>query len=161
MADRIAIFPGSFDPITLGHVEIIERALLLFDRVIVAIGINTSKSTMFPVEQREAWIRSCFADEPRVLIERFQGLTVAYARQHDARFLIRGLRGAPDFEYEKSIDQLNKHLDADIETLYLISNPATGHISSTLVREVIRFRGHLQGLVPPHIIHDLYQPPNE
>jgi pantetheine-phosphate adenylyltransferase len=154
--ERVALFPGSFDPITLGHVEIIRRGLSMFDRIVVGIGINTQKSSMYPVAQRQAWIQALFANEPRVQVAAFEGLTVNFARQQGARFLLRGLRAAPDFEYEKNIDLLNQHLDGSIQTVYVISSPSTGHISSTLVREVIRFKGHLEGLLPDFMIPEIY-----
>ncbi|MBX3101374.1 MAG: pantetheine-phosphate adenylyltransferase [Bacteroidetes bacterium] len=154
--ERTAIFPGSFDPITLGHVEIIRRGLLLFDRIVVGIGINTQKVSMYPAAQRAAWLHTLFTNEPRVQVETFQGLTVHFARQQGAQFLLRGLRAAPDFEYEKNIDLLNQHLAENIQTVYLISSPPTAHISSTLVREVIRFHGNLQGLVPDFMIPEIY-----
>jgi pantetheine-phosphate adenylyltransferase len=153
---RIALFPGSFDPITFGHIEIVRRGLALFDEVIVGVGVNSTKQTMFPLEQRMKWIHEAFSDEPRVRIEAFEGLTVGYAHSVGARFLLRGLRDAPDFQYEKGINFLNKHLEAGIETVFLISDASTQTVSSTLVREVIRYRGSLEGLVPPGIIADVY-----
>ena len=141
---RTAVFPGTFDPITNGHIEIIERGLRIFDELIIGVGINTSKTTMFSPEVRTKWIEDLFRNEPRIRVVQFTGLTVHFAQQNDAQFLLRGLRAAPDFEYEKNIDLLNRQL-AVIETVFLISNPATGHISSSLVREVIRFRGNLNG----------------
>jgi pantetheine-phosphate adenylyltransferase len=156
MSPRVALFPGTFDPITYGHTEIIERALALFDRVVIGVGINSQKQTMFTVEQRVRWIGLHFKDEPRVSVETFTGLTVNYARQIGARYLLRGLRSAPDFEYEKNIDLLNQHLSPEVDTVYLIATPATHHISSTLVREVIRFKGNLEGLVPDAIVAEIY-----
>lgn len=153
---RRALFPGSFDPITLGHTEIIERSRELFDEVVVGVGRNTSKVTMFTVEQRVDWICQYFAHEPRLKVEAFDGLTVQFAQQIEARFLIRGLRSSPDFEYEKTIHLLNRHLNPKVDTIFLVSEPATNHISSTLVREIIRFRGSLDGLVPPLILPDIY-----
>ncbi len=151
-----ALFPGSFDPITNGHIEIIRRGLSLFDEIIVGIGLNTSKQPMFPPEQRLRWIAEAFQGEPRVQVRIYTGLTVRFAREIGARFILRGLRSAPDYEYERNIDLLNKYLDAEIETFYLLSSPETSFVSSTLVREVIRFHGHLEGLLPPHIIRDIY-----
>jgi pantetheine-phosphate adenylyltransferase len=156
MSHRIALFPGSFDPITLGHTEVVQRALGFFDVVLIAVGRNTSKNTMFTVEQRVQWIEQYFADEPRVRVESFDGLTVDFARKHGASYLLRGLRSSPDFEYEKNIYLLNHHLDPNIETVFLLSKPETNHISSTLVREVIRFKGEIRGLVPEAIILEIY-----
>jgi pantetheine-phosphate adenylyltransferase len=154
---RRALFPGSFDPITLGHIEIIQRGLALFDEIIVGIGINTSKQAMFSPEVRQRWIEKAFENEPRVRVACYTNLTVLFAREVGAKFILRGLRSAPDYEYERNIDLLNKQLDPAIETLYLLSSPQTSFVSSTLVREVIRFRGRLEGLLPPHIIEDIYK----
>ncbi|MEN2992949.1 MAG: pantetheine-phosphate adenylyltransferase [Bacteroidia bacterium] len=151
-----ALFPGSFDPITNGHIEIIRRGLALFDEIVVGIGLNTSKQPMFSPDQRQKWIEEAFRKEARVKVCTYTGLTVRFARQIGAKFILRGLRSAPDYEYERNIDLLNKSLDPDIETFYLLSSPETSFVSSTLVREVIRFHGHLEGLLPPHIIRDIY-----
>ncbi|MCS7161869.1 MAG: pantetheine-phosphate adenylyltransferase [Bacteroidia bacterium] len=151
-----ALFPGSFDPITNGHIEIIRRGLALFDEIVVGIGLNTTKQPMFSPDQRQKWIEEAFRHEARVKVCTYTGLTVRFARQIGAKFILRGLRSAPDYEYERNIDLLNKSLDSDIETFYLLSSPETSFVSSTLVREVIRFHGHLEGLLPPHIIRDIY-----
>ncbi|MCS7188979.1 MAG: pantetheine-phosphate adenylyltransferase [Bacteroidia bacterium] len=151
-----ALFPGSFDPITNGHIEIIQRGLALFDEIIVGIGVNNSKQAMFSPEQRYSWIQETFAQEPRVKVHIYTGLTVEFANKVNARFILRGLRSAPDYEYERNIDLLNKYLDSSIETFYLLSSPQTSFVSSTLVKEIIRFHGHLEGLLPPHIIRDIY-----
>lgn len=151
-----ALFPGSFDPITNGHTEILQRGLTLFDEIIVGIGLNTAKQPMFSPEQRKKWIEEAFAHEPRIQVHTYTGLTVRFAQEIGARFILRGLRSAPDYEYERNIDLLNKYLDSGIETFYLLSSPETSFVSSTLVREVIRFHGHLEGLLPPHIIRDIY-----
>ncbi|RMF53622.1 MAG: pantetheine-phosphate adenylyltransferase [Bacteroidetes bacterium] len=151
-----ALFPGSFDPITNGHIEIIRRGLALFDEIVVGLGLNTSKQPMFSPDQRLRWIVEAFRDEPRVQVRPYTGLTVQFAREVNAQFILRGLRSAPDYEYERNIDLLNKYLDPSIETFYLFSSPETSFVSSTLVREVIRFHGHLEGLLPPHIIRDIY-----
>lgn len=153
---RIAVFPGSFDPITFGHIEIVRRGLKFFDEIVVGIGINTQKKTMFSLEQRRAWIQRVFEAEPRVTIEGFEGLTVTFARDQGAGFLLRGLRDAPDFQYEKNVNFLNKHLDNSVETVFLISDAATQTVSSSLVREIIRYKGQLEGLLPESIIQDIY-----
>lgn len=154
---RRALFPGSFDPITLGHIEIIRRGLSLFDEIVVGLGLNTSKQPMFSPEDRLRWIQKTFAEEPRVVVRPYTSLTVLFAREIGARFILRGLRSAPDYEYERNIDLLNKQLDPTIETFYLLSSPETSFVSSTLVREVIRFHGHLEGLLPEHIVKDIYR----
>lgn len=152
-----ALFPGSFDPITNGHVEIIRRGLRLFDEIVIGIGLNSQKTPMFPVSLRHKWIQQAFADSTRIHVATYTGLTVEFARQIGAQCILRGLRNAPDFEYERNIDLLNKSLAPEIETVYLISSPQTSYVSSTLVREVIRFRGNMEGLLPPHVIQDILQ----
>ncbi|MDW8334212.1 MAG: pantetheine-phosphate adenylyltransferase [Bacteroidia bacterium] len=156
---RTALFPGSFDPITCGHVEIVRRGLKIFDRIVVGVGVNTSKTPTFSVEKRVEWIEKCFENDARVEVRTYQGLTVHFARECGAEFILRGLRAAPDFEYEKNIDLLNNHLFPGVQTVYLIAFPETAHISSTLVREVVRFGGILDGLVPPHVVEDIVRMP--
>lgn len=153
---RTALFPGSFDPITFGHLEIAERALEMFDHLVIGVGVNSQKKTMFSAEQRKAWIARYFEDEPRVKVTEFSALTVEHAKEVGAKFLLRGLRSAPDFEYEKSIDILNRHLAEGIDTVYLIAQADTQSVSSSLVREVIKFKGNLKGLVPDFIVDDIY-----
>lgn len=152
-----ALFPGSFDPITNGHVEIIRRGLRLFDEIVIGIGLNSQKTPMFPASLRHKWIQQAFADSTHIHVTTYTGLTVEFARQIGAQCILRGLRNAPDFEYERNIDLLNKSLAPEIETVYLISSPQTSYVSSTLVREVIRFGGNMEGLLPPHVIQDILQ----
>lgn len=152
-----ALFPGSFDPITNGHIEIIRRGLQLFDEIVIGIGLNSQKTPMFPASLRHKWIQQAFADSTRIHVATYKGLTVEFARQIGAQCILRGLRNAPDFEYERNIDLLNKSLAPEIETVYLISSPQTSYVSSTLVREVIRFGGNMEGLLPPHVIQDILQ----
>ena len=154
---KIALFPGSYDPITLGHVEIVHRALKLFDKIIIGIGVNPAKRYMFSLEQRKRWIERCFAHEPRVEVRAYQVLTVEFARSCGAQFLLRGLRSAKDLEYESYLEFINRTLNSELETIYLIASPQTAHISSTLVRELITYRGKLKGLVPDAIIDEIYQ----
>jgi len=156
MPPNVALFPGSFDPITYGHIEIVKRGLALFDEVVIGIGVNSSKQTMFELEQRLDWIRRSFEGESRVRIGSFERLTVQYAQEVGAGFLLRGLRDAPDFQYEKNVFFLNHHLDRQIETVFLVSDAPTQVVSSSLVREIIRYGGSLEGLLPPHIIADIY-----
>ena len=146
-----AVFPGSFDPITLGHVALVKRALPLFDKVVVAIGVNSAKKYLFPLEQRIAWLEEVFIDEPKVEIASFQGLTAHFCKKIDARFLLRGLRNASDFDYEKTISQLNNIIGDNLETVFLISEPAYSHISSTIVREIIRGGGDAMPFLPNQI----------
>ncbi len=153
---RTILFPGSFDPPTLGHVELVERGLRLFDEVVLALGVNSSKQARYPLERRLGWLGATFAHlGERVRIVPYESLTVHFARQQGAIALLRGLRNALDLEYERNIDHLNKHLEPEIETCYLISSPRTAHISSTLVWEIIRYGGTLEGLLPIALIEDL------
>ena len=145
-----ALFPGSFDPITLGHFDIIRRALALFDEIVVAIGVNGDKNYMFTVEQRKEFIEKAFADEPKVKVSTYQGLTVDYCREIDAQFILRGLRNPADFEFEKAIAHTNRTL-SKIETVFLLTAARTSFISSSNVRDVIRNNGDYTVLVPESV----------
>jgi len=148
---KIAVFPGSFDPFTIGHLDIIHRALPLFDEIIVAIGVNSQKQTLFSLEQRKQWLRSVFINEPKVKVDHFEGLTAHFCKKIGARYLIRGLRNASDFDYEKTISQLNSIVGEDLETVFLISLPQYSHISSTIVREIIKGGGDASPFLPAQI----------
>ena len=148
---KIAVFPGSFDPITIGHVNLILRACPLFDKIIISIGMNTSKNKLFPLEQRIEWINNVFKDESKIEVREFHGLTVEFCKKVGAKYIIRGLRNASDFDYEKTIAQLNHELNKEIETVFLISRPKYSHISSTIVREIIRVKGDASSLVPEQV----------
>lgn len=148
---KIAIFPGSFDPITKGHVSVIKRAIPLFDEIIVAIGINAAKKYMFPLGQRKEWIGSVFSDEPKVVVQTYSGLTVDFCKKVNANYILRGLRTAADFEFEKEIAHVNKMLMDGIETLFLLTEPEYAPISSSIVREVFHYGGDISGLVPPQV----------
>lgn len=148
---KIAVFPGSFDPITIGHVDLVERALPLFDKVYVAIGENTKKQYVYPLEQRIAWLNEVFAKHDNVLVDYYTGLTVTFCREVGARYLLRGLRNASDFDYEKTISQLNHIIGDSIETVFLISKPEYSHISSTIVREIIKGGGDATPFLPSEV----------
>lgn len=148
---KIAVFPGSFDPITVGHVDLVHRALPLFDRIIVAVGINSTKKYLFPLEQRIAWLKDVFKDDPRVGVDAFENLTAHYCQRIGARYLLRGLRNASDFDYEKTISQLNHIVGEGIETVFLIAQPEFTHISSTIVREIIVGGADPTPFIPPQI----------
>ncbi len=152
---KTAVFPGSFDPITRGHVELVKRAVPLFDRIVVAVGVNSQKSHLFDLEQRMQWLREVFADEPTISVDSFEGLTAHYCSKIGARYLLRGLRNASDFDYEKTISQLNEIVGDGLETIFLISQPAYSHISSTIVREIIKGGGDARPFLP----EDLQLPP--
>lgn len=145
---RIALFPGSFDPFTNGHLDVVNRGLHLFDHIIVAIGNNSSKQRYLPVEQMVEIIREVFRNEPRISVEAYKGLTAEYARQKNARFLLRGLRNTTDFEYENTIAQANRHVNRDLETVFLITSPALAAISSSIIREIHHFGGNVDDFIP-------------
>lgn len=139
---RIALFPGSFDPITIGHVDVITRALDLFDKIIIGVGNNTTKSYMFPLNDRVQWIQDSFADFPQVSVEAYNGLTVEFCKKVNARYILRGLRTSADFEFERSIAQMNHYLERGIETVFILSSPQYTPVSSTIVRDIIRHGGN-------------------
>lgn len=146
---RRAVFPGSFDPITNGHLDIIKRALPLFDEIIIAIGTNSAKKYMFPIENRIEWIEKTFENESKVTVKHYKSmLTVDYCKQQNANFIIRGLRNPADFEFEKAIAQTNRKLDPTIETVFLLTSAGLSSISSSIVREVMLYDGDYTSLVP-------------
>lgn len=145
---NIAVFPGSFDPVTRGHESIIRRALSLFDKVIVAIGENGEKKSFFPLEKRIVWLQKIFANEPRIEIDTYSGLTVDFCKKKNIRFILRGLRTAADFEFERSIGQMNKMMVPGIETVFLLCEPEYASLSSSIVRDIIRNGGDVQQFVP-------------
>lgn len=147
MSNAIAVFPGTFDPLTIGHVSIVRRALPLFSKVVVGLGVNTTKKTMFTEAQRIAWIKAAFANEPKVEVNAFEGLTVDLCKRVHARFILRGLRNGTDHDYERSISLMNKEL-AGVETVFLPAEPGHAHISSTIVRELIANKADVSALIP-------------
>jgi pantetheine-phosphate adenylyltransferase len=147
---RKAIFPGSFDPITLGHYDIIKRSIPLFDEIVVAIGINAEKKYMFSLEDRKRFIEEAFADEPKISVVTYEGLTIDFCKKIKAQFILRGLRNPADFEFEKAIAHTNRRL-SKIETVFLLTAAKTSYISSSIVRDVIRNGGEYQMLVPDSV----------
>lgn len=145
---RICLFPGTFDPVTLGHVDIINRAIPLFDKIYVGIGINAAKSPMFSPEQRMEWFREIYKDEPKVESVVYDGLTVNYCKTIDANFILRGIRYVSDFEYEKTIADANRTLDPNIETIFLTGEPKYTSVASTIVRDIIRNGGNASQFLP-------------
>jgi len=144
---RKAIFPGSFDPITLGHQDIIQRAIPLFDEIVIAIGINAEKKYMFPIEERKKFIEETFQNEPKISVIMYEGLTIDVCQKIKADFILRGLRNPADFEFEKAIAHTNRRM-SKIETVFLLTAAKTSFISSSIVRDVIRNHGQYQLLVP-------------
>jgi pantetheine-phosphate adenylyltransferase len=145
---KVALFPGSFDPITRGHENIVRRGALIFDEVVVAIGHNTTKQSMFDLEQRKAWIEATFADLPNVKVDVYEGLTVDYCKKIGARFLLRGLRNGGDFEYERTIAHMNKALLDYLETVLVFTDPEFASVHSTVIREIAKNGGDVSQFVP-------------
>jgi len=152
---RICLFPGTFDPVTLGHVDIINRALPLFDKIVVGIGLNTSKSPMFTPEQRLQWIKEIYKDEDRVEGAIYEGLTIEFCKKISARFILRGIRYVSDFEYEKTIADANRTLDRNIETVFLTGEPKYTSVASTIVRDIIRNGGDASHFLPEIVFRSL------
>lgn len=144
---KIAVFPGSFDPFTIGHKYVLDLVLPLFDEIIVAIGVNSEKKTMFTEQERIEKIKNLYQNEPKISVESYSSLTVDFCKSHNAQYIVRGLRNTTDFEYEKSIAQMNKEL-AGIETLFLMTPPQYEHVSSSIVRELIKYGVDVSTYVP-------------
>ena len=155
-SERIAVYPGTFDPITMGHLDIISRALTLFDRVIVGVARHPQKKPLFPLAERLAMIRQCFpADEKRVDVEAVSGLSVDFAYTRGARVIIRGLRAVSDFEYEFQLALMNRRLERDVETVFLMTGFRWIFISSSIIKDAARHGGDVSGLVPDHVCEKL------
>ncbi|MBL7730258.1 MAG: pantetheine-phosphate adenylyltransferase [Chitinophagaceae bacterium] len=152
---RICLFPGTFDPVTLGHVDIINRALPLFDKIIVGIGINTAKAPMFTPDQRRNWIAEIYKDEERVEGAVYEGLTIDFCKKIGARFILRGIRYVSDFEYEKTIADANRTLDKSIETIFLTGEPKYTSVASTIVRDIIKNGGDATPFLPEAVAKSL------
>ena len=149
---KIAVFPGSFDPITLGHVAVIKRATPLFDQLIIAIGDNADKKHMVTVEQRKKWIEDVFVNEPKISVETYDGLTVEFCKKMNAHFILRGLRTSADFEFERSIAQVNRRLAPEVDTLFILTETKYTPITSSIVRDIIRNGGDISEFVPDEVI---------
>jgi len=148
---RIALFPGSFDPVTKGHESIILRALPLFDTIIVAIGNNSSKTYMFPLEKRKKWLKETFAKHKQVKVEDYSGLTVDFCKQKEANYILRGIRTPGDYEFESNIAQMNKAMSPGIETIFMLTLPEHSAISSTIVRDILKHEGNATQFIPSGI----------
>ncbi|HVZ57566.1 MAG TPA: pantetheine-phosphate adenylyltransferase [Chitinophagaceae bacterium] len=153
--ERICLFPGTFDPVTLGHVDIINRALPLFDKIVVGIGLNAAKAPMFSAEKRLHWIRELYRQEPRVEGAVYEGLTVDFCKKINARFILRGIRYVSDFEYEKTIADANRTLDRNIETIFLTGEPKYTSVASTIVRDILRNGGDASHFLPDLVFKSL------
>jgi len=149
-----AVFPGSFDPITLGHLDIIKRSLPLFDEIVIAIGINAKKNYMFSIEERKKFIQNSFFAEEKIIVETYSGLTVDYCKSIQSDFILRGLRNPADFEFEKAIAQTNRKLSG-IETVFLLTSAETSFISSSIVRDIMRNGGDASSLIPDAVSNSM------
>ncbi|MGA3013384.1 MAG: pantetheine-phosphate adenylyltransferase [Bacteroidales bacterium] len=154
---KIAVFPGSFDPITRGHESIILRALPVFDEIIVALGENAEKKSYFPLEIRLKWLKLVFAHEPKVRIIKYSGLTVDFCRKMNAEYILRGLRTSADFEFERTIGLINKAISPAIETVFLLSAPEYAALSSSVIRDILRNRGDVTNFVPEKIANEIHK----
>ncbi len=146
--ERIAVFPGSFDPFTIGHQSIVKRALPMFDKIIIAIGYNSEKKQFFPIEKRIEWIKQAFRNNPKIEVDTFKELTVTYCKKRNAKFILRGLRTAADFEYERAIAQTNKKMYPEIESVFLLTTPEHTMVNSTIIRDIIRHGGDASQFLP-------------
>ena len=151
---NIAIFPGSFDPITLGHESIVRRAIPIFDKIIIAIGENTQKKCMFTLEQRKLWIEKTFADTYKVEADTYNMLTIDYCKQKNAKYILRGLRNTIDFQYEQNIALINTELEPEIETIFMLTDPRYASVNSSFVREIMNFHGDVKRFLPQNIRND-------
>ena len=148
---KIAVFPGSFSPFSIGHQSVIEKALPLFDKIIISIGINSEKDQYFSIQERMQWIESVYGNNKQIEIKRYEGLTVDFCKKEGASFILRGLRDSHDFKFEKNIAQMNKELDSSIETVFIITPPELSHISSSLIRDIIKNGGDVSKFIPKEI----------
>ena len=149
--NKIAVFPGSFSPFSLGHKAVVDGALSLFDKVIIAVGNNPEKNQYFSIEKRLKWINDVYKNMPNISVERYEGLTVDFCKTVNANFIVRGLRDSQDFKFEKNIAQMNKKLNAEIETIFIITPPELSHISSTILRDIIKNGGDISTFIPKEI----------
>jgi pantetheine-phosphate adenylyltransferase len=148
---KISVFPGSFSPFTIGHQSVIDRTLPLFDKIIIAIGINSEKNQYFSIEERIKWIKDIYDRNPKIVVKFYEGLTVDFCKKEGANFILRGLRDSHDFKFEKDIAQMNKDLNTDIETIFIITPPELSHISSSLIRDIIKNGGDVSKFIPKEI----------
>lgn len=146
--DRIAIFPGSFDPFTIGHESIVKRALPMFDKVVIMIGYNANKKSFYPIEKRLKWIKQVFQNEEKIEVQIFDGLTVDFCKEVNARYILRGIRTSADFEYERAIAQVNKKMHPDIESVFLLTLPEHTPVMATIVRDIVSHGGDASMFLP-------------
>lgn len=156
--DKIALFPGSFDPFTIGHQSVVNRSLPLFDKIIIAVGFNTQKKALLDLDTRLRLISDVFAGNPKVEVQHYQGLTIDYCTKVNARYLLRGLRTAADFEYERAIGQMNKAMNPLIETVFLLTSPEYTFVNSTIVRDILFYGGDASKFLPKGVDIKKYIP---
>jgi pantetheine-phosphate adenylyltransferase len=149
---KIALFPGSFDPVTKAHVDILKRSISLFDKVVIGIGLNSTKQALLSIEARKKMLEAVFANEPKVEIQTYSGLTVDFCKEIGANYMIRGIRTVSDFEYEKAIAQMNHALVPEIESIFIVSKPGYSSISSSIVRDILRNKGDISQFVPKEVL---------
>lgn len=152
---KIALFPGSFDPITIAHVDILNRALPLFDKIVVGIGLNSAKQNFISADKREEMVKTIFAGNTKVEVQLYEGLTVDFCRKVNAKYMVRGIRSSSDFEYERAIAQINQTMMPEVETILLLSKPEYSAISSTIVRDILRNKGDISYFVPKEVMEFL------
>jgi len=148
---KIAIFPGSFSPFTVGHQSVVDRALPLFDKIIISIGINSEKNQYFSIEERLQWIKDVYGKNPKIEIKFYEGLTVDFCKKENANYILRGLRDSHDFKFEKGIAQMNKDLNKEVETIFIITPSEISHISSSIIRDIIKNGGDVSKFIPKEI----------
>jgi len=148
---KTAIFPGSFSPFTIGHKSVVDRALPLFDKILISIGINSEKNQYFSIEERLQWIKDVYGNNPKIEIKFYEGLTVDFCKKENANYILRGLRDSHDFKFEKGIAQMNKDLNKEVETIFIITPPEISHISSSIIRDIIKNGGDVSKFIPKEI----------
>ena len=148
---KIAIFPGSFSPFTIGHQSIVDRALPLFDKIVISIGINSEKSQCFSIDKRMQWIKDVYNNNSKIDVKQYKGLTVDFCKKENANYILRGLRDSHDFKFEKNIAHMNKELNPNIETIFIITPPRISHISSSIIRDIIKNGGDVSKFIPKEI----------
>ena len=148
---KIAIFPGSFSPFTIGHQSIVDRALPLFDKIIISIGINSEKPQYFSIDERMQWIKDVYNNNPKIDVKQYKGLTVDFCKKENANYILRRLRDSHDFKFEKNIAHMNKELNPNIETIFIITPPEISHISSSIIRDIIKNGGDVSKFIPKEI----------
>lgn len=151
--EKVAVFPGSFDPIHIGHIDVLNRALPLFDHIIIAIGENSQKKYLFPLKKRVEWLKKIFEYEKRISVESYRGLTVSYCEKKEVKYILRGLRSSSDFQFERSVAQMNQTINRNIETIFLMTHPSLQSISSSMIRDIYLNRGDISAFVPEQIEH--------